>query len=142
MHFHTGQIIPIGYGIVDSENDASWQWFFRRLKEVYPEREGMCIVSDRHESIAKGAAVVYPTIPHCVCMYHLWNNVKGKFKKSAKHIKDLYFALSRAYTVYEFNTLMRQLDGIDHRVKPYMQDIGYHKWTRSYCAANRKTSMT
>ncbi|XP_055806947.1 uncharacterized protein LOC129875706 [Solanum dulcamara] len=57
------QIIPTGYSIVDSKNDASWEWFFECLKEIYPQRDGMCIVSDRHQSIAKAAGSVYTAVP-------------------------------------------------------------------------------
>ncbi|XP_047261742.1 uncharacterized protein LOC124895344 [Capsicum annuum] len=36
-----GHIFSLAYGIVDSENDASWTWFFQNLKEAYGEREHM-----------------------------------------------------------------------------------------------------
>ncbi|XP_075092412.1 uncharacterized protein LOC142172646 [Nicotiana tabacum] len=44
---------PLAYAVVDSENDASWKWFFEQFKEAYGERPSMCVVSDRHESILK-----------------------------------------------------------------------------------------
>ncbi|XP_059277653.1 uncharacterized protein LOC132031756 [Lycium ferocissimum] len=48
-----GNILPLAYGVIDSENDRSWTWFFERFREAYGVRENMCIVSDRHESINK-----------------------------------------------------------------------------------------
>ncbi|XP_009598740.1 uncharacterized protein [Nicotiana tomentosiformis] len=57
-----GHIMPLAYGVVDSENDAAWSWFFEQFKEAYGERENMCIVSDRNESIIKSVSRVYPTI--------------------------------------------------------------------------------
>ncbi|XP_019252689.1 PREDICTED: uncharacterized protein LOC109231485 [Nicotiana attenuata] len=30
-----GHILPLAYGIMDSENDAAWTWFFEQFKEVY-----------------------------------------------------------------------------------------------------------
>ncbi|XP_047257990.1 uncharacterized protein LOC124890234 [Capsicum annuum] len=56
----TGHILPLAYAVVDSENDTSWKWFFRMFNTAFGEREGMCIVSDRHDSILKVVALVYP----------------------------------------------------------------------------------
>ncbi|XP_075075671.1 uncharacterized protein LOC142162791 [Nicotiana tabacum] len=108
-----GQILPLAYAIVDSENDALWEWFFVQLRETYGQREGMCIVSDRHDAIWKATSIVYPEVPHCACMFHLWNNIKTNFKKSQKQIKEVYFVLARAYTVEEFNRHMTELEAID-----------------------------
>ncbi|XP_060180735.1 uncharacterized protein LOC132610460 [Lycium barbarum] len=66
-----GNILPLAYGVIDSENDKSWSWFFQRFKEAYGVRDNMCIVSDRHESIIKAVAKIYPTITHLACIWHL-----------------------------------------------------------------------
>ncbi|XP_075082773.1 uncharacterized protein LOC142166901 [Nicotiana tabacum] len=31
----TGSILPLAYAIVDSENNASWEWFFARFKDAF-----------------------------------------------------------------------------------------------------------
>ncbi|XP_047263835.1 uncharacterized protein LOC124896319 [Capsicum annuum] len=54
-----GHIFSLAYEIVDSENDASWTWFFQNLKEAYGKREHMCVVFDRNPSIIKAVASVY-----------------------------------------------------------------------------------
>nr|XP_009630432.1 uncharacterized protein LOC104120385 [Nicotiana tomentosiformis] len=48
------------YGVIDSENDVIWSWFFEQFKEAYGERKNICIVSDRSESIIKSVSRVYP----------------------------------------------------------------------------------
>ncbi|XP_050233537.1 uncharacterized protein LOC126682024 [Mercurialis annua] len=45
------KIFPLAFCVVDSENDASWEWFFNKLRETFGVREGMCIISDRHDNI-------------------------------------------------------------------------------------------
>ncbi|XP_019246403.1 PREDICTED: uncharacterized protein LOC109226055 [Nicotiana attenuata] len=110
-----GQILPLAYATVDSENDASWEWFFVQFRETYGQREGMCIVSDMHDAIWKATSIVYPEVPHCA---------------------------SRAYTVEEFNRHMAELEAIDSRVKTYLMDIGYDKWSRAHSKANRTMTMT
>ncbi|XP_009775200.1 uncharacterized protein [Nicotiana sylvestris] len=94
-----GKILPLAYAIVDSENSKSWEWFFVQIKAVFGVREGMCIVSDRNESIFNATKAVYLEVPHCICMFHLWQNVKHTFKKHHKQLKGIFFALARAYTI-------------------------------------------
>ncbi|XP_060210214.1 uncharacterized protein LOC132637084 [Lycium barbarum] len=136
-----GKILPLAYGIVDSENDASWKWFFERFKEAFGQREQMCIVSDRNESIKKAVFEVYPDIPHC-CMWHLWNNIKGNFRKNKKRSREIFFAMARAYTVEEFNYYMSEMERIDKRVKDYLFNVGYHRWCRAHATCIRTMTMT
>ncbi|XP_075103000.1 uncharacterized protein LOC107766877 [Nicotiana tabacum] len=48
--YGAGHILPLAYGVIDSENDAAWTWFFEQFKIAYGVRENMCIVSDRNET--------------------------------------------------------------------------------------------
>ncbi|XP_070043004.1 uncharacterized protein [Nicotiana tomentosiformis] len=54
----TGHILPLAYGVVDSENDAAWLWFFEQFKVAYGERKNMCIILDRNENIIKSVEKV------------------------------------------------------------------------------------
>ena len=63
--------MPLTYIVVATENDCSWTWFFQQFKNAFGERKKMCIVSDRNESIKKGVSIVYPTVPHFACIWHL-----------------------------------------------------------------------
>nr|XP_016458957.1 PREDICTED: uncharacterized protein LOC107782581 [Nicotiana tabacum] len=108
-----GNILPLAYAIVDSENNASWEWFFARFKDAFGEREGMCIVSDRHEGIENVAPTLYPQVPH-----------------------------SKAYTVEKFDYHMEEVEKIDKRVKDYLMNIGYERWSIAYSSVNRTLTMT
>nr|XP_009794179.1 PREDICTED: uncharacterized protein LOC104240969 [Nicotiana sylvestris] len=100
-----GQILPLAYTIVDSENNASWEWFFCSSEKPM-DKEKECAL------------------------------------KSQKQIKEVYFALARAYTVEEFNRHMAELEAIDSRVKTYLMDVGYDKWSQAHSKANRTMTMT
>ena len=52
-------IFPLAFGIADSENDASWEWFFTKLRLALNRIEHLAIVFDRHISIEKAINKVY-----------------------------------------------------------------------------------
>ncbi|XP_019264093.1 PREDICTED: uncharacterized protein LOC109241770 [Nicotiana attenuata] len=137
-----GTIFPLAYVVVDSENDASWKWFFEQFKQAYSERTSMCVVSDRNASILKATSIVYPGVPHYSCMWHIWTNIRAKFKKAHLQLNELYFATARSYTLDEFNERMSKIEEIDPRVKSYLYDIGYHRWSRVHATVNRTWTMT
>lgn len=45
------QNFPLAFAVVDSENDASWEWFLTQLKSFVVESDQLVFVSDRHRSI-------------------------------------------------------------------------------------------
>jgi len=94
---HIKQIIHITCNITYSKNDASWKWSFEYLKETYSQRNGMCI-----DSIVEAAAAIYSIVLNCICIFHLWDNVKDKFKKIQK--------ISKKYTTHcQEHTLFKNL---------------------------------
>ncbi|KAH0660247.1 hypothetical protein KY290_029773 [Solanum tuberosum] len=137
-----GCILPLAYGVVDTENDCSWKWFFEQFKNAFGEREKMCVVSDRNESIMKRVRIVFPTVPHYACIWHLWKNVCGNFKRSRNTISDLFYSMAKTYRKEDFDTLMAKVDKVDHRVKDYLEDAGYEKWSRVHSTVNRGRMMT
>nr|XP_016440695.1 PREDICTED: uncharacterized protein LOC107766426 [Nicotiana tabacum] len=137
-----GTIFPLAYAVVDSENDASWKWFFEQFKEAYGERPSMCVVSDRNESILKATSIVYPGMPHYSCMWHIWTNIRSKFKKGHLQLHELYFATARSYTLDEFNERMLKIEEVDPRVKSHLYDIGYHRWSRVHATVNITFTIT
>ncbi|KAM3305586.1 hypothetical protein P3S67_012452 [Capsicum chacoense] len=122
-----GHIFSLTYGIVDSENDASWTWFFQNLKEVYGEREHMCVVFDRNPSIIKAVVGVYNNVLHYTCRWHLWGNVKKKLESHMMHCLKSSIPW-RNHTQSEFHNLMEKVEVVDVRVKNYLELAGYDKW--------------
>nr|XP_009775511.1 PREDICTED: uncharacterized protein LOC104225426 [Nicotiana sylvestris] len=136
-------VLPLAYVVVvDSENDASWKWFFEQFKHAYGERPNICVVSDQNESILKETSIVYPGMPHYSCIWHIWTNIRAKFKKGHLKLSELYFATARSYTLDEFNERMSKIEEIYPRVKAYLYDIGYHRWSRVHATVNRTWTMT
>ena len=137
-----GNIFPLAFAIVDSENDSSWEWFFTEIKKSFGVREGLYIVSDRHNSIEKAVAKVFPEASHGICTYHLLNNIKTLFRQTDPNIKDTFFGAAKAYTKRTFEYYMKQLEQMNPEIKDYLEKIGHHKWARSHSIGNRYNQMT
>ncbi|KAH0655600.1 hypothetical protein KY285_030482 [Solanum tuberosum] len=90
-----GHIFPLAYGIIDSENDTAWTWFFVQLREAYGEMNNTCVISDRNEIIIKAVTRVYNNVPHYACMWHLWGNVEKKFRKSSKELCPVFYTMTK-----------------------------------------------
>jgi hypothetical protein len=134
------QVYPLAFGIGDSENDQSWHWFFTKLHGLIGEISDLVFISDRNSSIAKAAAGVFPNSLHGICMYHLGQNMKAKFKGVEVH--DIFYKCSKAYRVVEFNQIMRQIRGIDASVAQYLNEADPTKWARSHFDGRRYCIMT
>ncbi|KAF3621087.1 Monothiol glutaredoxin-S1 [Capsicum annuum] len=51
-HDTENHIFPIAFYVVDKENNASWTLFFQKLKSIVEDEPNLCVISDRHISIA------------------------------------------------------------------------------------------
>nr|XP_010319919.2 uncharacterized protein LOC101244949 [Solanum lycopersicum] len=121
-----GHILPLAYAIVDSENDASWTWFFEQFREAY-ELDKICVLCQT-EMKAYGKDNKF--------------NVLKNFNRNTEDLKMLFFSLAKAYTKQQFNTILGRIDQIDTRIRPYLFDIGYSKWSRTYSNCKRTWTMT
>nr|XP_016484241.1 PREDICTED: uncharacterized protein LOC107804819 [Nicotiana tabacum] len=50
--------------------------------------------------------------------------------------------MARAYKIEDFNRLMQDMDSIDKRVRGYLFQVGYEKWSIVRSTANRSMMMT
>ncbi|XP_047256082.1 uncharacterized protein LOC124888837 [Capsicum annuum] len=100
-------IYPLAYCVVDKENDASWGFFFEKLKAFVIDEPDLCVIFNKHISIANGLSRHYPLAHHGVCMRYL-----GKNLKINHHCSDslyLYYHAAKVYTLEEFNDYFNAL---------------------------------
>ena len=133
-------IFPLGFGIVDSENDFSWLWFFEHLRSAIGDREDLVIISDRNPSIPKAILKVYPQAQHGICMQHLYNNLSSRFKHVA--IEPLFKRCAKAYTMAEYEFYMNAMCSISTSIKDYLTLVVPSKWARSHFVRKRYNQMT
>ncbi|KAL9671313.1 hypothetical protein QQ045_008881 [Rhodiola kirilowii] len=87
-------ILPIAYALVESENIESWKWFMTCIQNGVTERQGLCIIFDRHIGIMrvmKEDDWKPPTAYHRVCVRHFASYLNQKVKCIAHRdlLKDI-----------------------------------------------------
>ncbi|XP_049397384.1 uncharacterized protein LOC125861562 [Solanum stenotomum] len=105
-------------------------------------RGHMCFVSDRNKSIWNATAIVYPEFRHYACIYHLWTNLLKKTYRDTEEVRTLLFSLAKAYTVQEFDELMKRMDQINPKYRAYLQKANYEKWSRAHSPVKRTWTLT
>ncbi|XP_056850897.1 uncharacterized protein LOC130507068 [Raphanus sativus] len=128
-------LYPLAFGVVDSENDDSWGWFFRQLKEVVADSHDLAFVSDRNSSIAKAIATVYPRSAHGICIHHLLTNVVKHFKE--KGLTALVEQASKAYRYTEFQERITEIFDMNPELGRYLREADVRKWARSVFPGSR-----
>ncbi|WZZ65860.1 hypothetical protein YC2023_077230 [Brassica napus] len=128
-------LYPIAFGVADSENEESWEWFFRQLSVVIPDSKDLAFVSDRHASIAKAIRDVYPRSKHGICIHHLLTNVVKFFR--TKGFTTLVEKASKAYRYSEFQERFTEIVDISPALGRYLQEADVRKWARSLFPGSR-----
>ncbi|KAL5549338.1 hypothetical protein UlMin_004569 [Ulmus minor] len=141
-HDANQQIFPLAFGVGDSKNDASWSWFLHRVKSVFGSNPALVIVSDRHHSINNVVQEVFPQAFHGICMYHLLNNLKTKFRNKTKELEQHYIRTTKTYNLQDFHVLFYTLSSAVPGVKEYLEAVALHRWTRSHAPSRRYNIMT
>ncbi|XP_021761420.1 uncharacterized protein LOC110726274 [Chenopodium quinoa] len=45
------QVFPLAFALVEGENTSSWSWFLGCIRVHVTQRDGLCVISDRHPGI-------------------------------------------------------------------------------------------
>ncbi|XP_010424726.1 PREDICTED: uncharacterized protein LOC104709876 [Camelina sativa] len=123
-------LYPIAFGIADSENDASWEWFLMQLKVVIADDKDLAFVSDRHISIGKMIGKIYPLAKHGICIHHLIGNVVTNYK--GRGVAGRLAKASKAYRVAEFDKHFAEICNISPAIGGYLQEADVKKWARCH----------
>ncbi|KAL5549324.1 hypothetical protein UlMin_004555 [Ulmus minor] len=73
-------------------------------------------------------------------MQHLLHNIKNKFRGIS--VDMLYYQCAKAYRLCEFACLMNTLTLVQPQLGPYLQEVGYERWSRAYSEGRRYNIMT
>ena len=80
-----GNVLPIAFAIVEGETLPAWSWFLSNIRMHVTDKQGICLISDRHRSIKSAIdneAIGWsrPHAYHVYCIRHIANNFNYRFK--------------------------------------------------------------
>ncbi|XP_017613766.1 uncharacterized protein LOC108458881 [Gossypium arboreum] len=75
-----GNVLPIAFAIIESENSESWAYFIRNLRRHVVRQDNICIISDRSKGLV--AAIRQSEVPwmSVYCIRHIAVNFHNEYK--------------------------------------------------------------
>ncbi|XP_049382689.1 uncharacterized protein LOC125847024 [Solanum stenotomum] len=133
-------VFPVAFCVVDKECDTAYEYFFEKLLDIVPDTSELCIISDRHPSIEKTLSKFYSEAYHGCCTRHLGENARKNFHCGA--FLGHYYHATKAYRRDVFHDHFEQIQIINAEVTDYLENVGFHKWSRAYFPGNRYDVLT
>ncbi|XP_021840717.1 uncharacterized protein [Spinacia oleracea] len=126
------QLFPLAFAIVESENGESWNWFMKYIRHLVTQREGLCVISDRHAGILQTMNGVNsgweePRAHHPFCTRHLASNVNTQFKNA--YVKNLFGKAADARQRKKFDYYLGIIGELNVEAHKYLMDISSHRWS-------------
>ncbi|XP_016172625.1 uncharacterized protein LOC107615014 [Arachis ipaensis] len=105
-------IVPIAFAIVEGETFEAWHFFLSNLRQHVVTRDGVGLISDRHDSIRSAIARSHgawspPRAFHMFCIRHIESNFLRKF--TAPYLQKLIVNIGYSRTVREYETRYQRL---------------------------------
>nr|XP_025680433.1 uncharacterized protein LOC112782301 [Arachis hypogaea] len=105
-------IVPIAFAIVEGETSDAWHFFLSNPRQHVVTRDGVGLISDRHESInavVKRSHGAWSPLRafHMFCIKHIESNFLRKFK--APYMQKLVVNIGYSRTVREYEVRYQRL---------------------------------
>nr|XP_043609554.1 uncharacterized protein LOC122581395 [Erigeron canadensis] len=140
------QILPLAFAIVESESYNSWKWFLSHVKKhVMKDREGICLISDRHIGILKvvteqGSPWSEPRGFHRYCLRHFIQNFQDKFRNP--QLKALAYRAGSQNQVRKFNSIMEEIGRLNPDARQWLERHSLERWILAHDGGKRYDLLT
>ncbi|CAH9076219.1 unnamed protein product [Cuscuta europaea] len=139
------QLFPLSFAIVEEESFDSWRWFLSCLREKVTQRQGICLISDRHKGITAAVNDPYsmwqePWGYHRYCLRHICSNFNDKFHN--KQLKMLVYRAGSAHQVRKFDDIMKEIDKTNPDARKWLDKIHPPQWSLAHDGGRRYGIMT
>ncbi|XP_057733914.1 uncharacterized protein LOC130949110 [Arachis stenosperma] len=138
-------IVPITFALVEGETADVWHFFLRNLRMYIVKKDGMGMISVRHESIR--AAVNRssgnwqpPRAWWMFCIRHIGSNFLRAFK--VPHLQKLVVNIGYSRTVEEYNINYKRLEERGEAYTRWCDAIGLRHWVLAFDEGHRWGHMT
>ncbi|KAH1194276.1 hypothetical protein GmHk_19G055118 [Glycine max] len=136
-----GGVLPLAFAVVEGETLTAWSWFLAHLREHVTDKNGICLISDRHASIKSDVANEAlgwqpPHGYHVYCVRHIASNFNRKFN----NVKQKEMLKKLAYTPCKhiFDQNLEKFRELSPAIATWIDRISKEKWTMAYDREGRR----
>ncbi|XP_057733739.1 uncharacterized protein LOC130948886 [Arachis stenosperma] len=138
-------IVPIAFAIVEGETSDAWHFFLSNLRQHVVTRDGVGLISDRHESInaaveRSNGAWSPPRAFHMFCIRHIESNFLRKFK--APYLQKLVVNIGYSRTVREYEVRYQRLRDRGEAYTNWLDRIPREQYALAFDGGYRWGHMT
>uniref|UniRef100_A0ACD5VMN3 Uncharacterized protein n=1 Tax=Avena sativa TaxID=4498 RepID=A0ACD5VMN3_AVESA len=137
-------LFPLAFGVVGTEDKASWAWFLNQLKYALGGTAGQfgsyTFMSDRQKGLLAAVHLVFPDSCHRYCLRHIYANFMSAGHKSGD-LKKLIDRAAYAFDKYDFDVAMEEMNKEDKEAWEWMCKIPPRHWARHALDTNCKTDL-
>ncbi|XP_052113797.1 uncharacterized protein LOC107474538 [Arachis duranensis] len=138
-------IIPIAFAIVEGETSDAWHFFLSNLRQHVVTRDGVGLISDRHESInaaveRSNGAWSPPRAFHMFCIRHIESNFLRKFK--APYLQKLVVNIGYSRTLREYEVRYQRLRDRGEAYTNWLDRIPREQYALAFDGGYRWGHMT
>ncbi|XP_057720415.1 uncharacterized protein LOC130934910 [Arachis stenosperma] len=138
-------IVPIAFALVEGETADAWHFFLRNLRMYVVRKDGVGMISDRHESIRaavnrSGGDWQPPRAWWMFCIRHIGSNFLRAFK--VPRLQKLVVNIGYSRTVEEYNINYKRLEERGEAYARWCDAIGLRHWVLAFDEGHRWGHMT
>ncbi|KAL5166279.1 hypothetical protein HKD37_18G051266 [Glycine soja] len=136
-----GGVLPLAFTMVERETLTAWSWFLAHLREHVTDKNGICLISDRHASIKSAVANEAlgwqpPHGYHVYCVRHITSNFNRKFNNAKQ--KEMLQKLAYTPCKHIFYQNLEKFRELSPAIATWIDRISKEKWTMAYDREGRR----
>ncbi|KAL5184895.1 hypothetical protein HKD37_17G048517 [Glycine soja] len=136
-----GGVLPLAFAVVEGETLTAWSWFLAHLREHVTDKNGICLISDRHASIKSAVANEHlgwqpPHGYHVYCVRHIASNFNRKFNNAKQ--KEMFKKLAYTPCKHVFDQNLEKFRQLSPAIARWIDRISKEKWSMAYDTSGRR----
>ena len=136
------RLFPLAFAIVEKETDDSWYWFLRCIQINVTNREGLCVISDRHPGIMAAIRTICQSTRwyHRFCLRHVASNFNQQIGN--KNLKAMVMWAGMENQLRKYQITRDRITQLSADGEKYLREMPVEKWTLAYDGGHRYGAMT
>nr|KYP39208.1 hypothetical protein KK1_039494 [Cajanus cajan] len=134
------RVLPLAFAIVEGETLSDWSWFLSNIRRYVTRKQGICLISDRHQSIKSAVENAQgwqpPQAYHVYCIRHIASNFNHRFKNTK--LKEELIHIGYTTNKHQFQRMLEWFRDVSPEICWWTNDISLEKWAIAHDEEGRR----